>query len=84
MSKKIVAEMKNIYDVALAMTALANKEFGNTYTNFYKMRRVIEDKLSKKRKQDTDDKENEDLSESDGNEGSDVKKYEEEESSASK
>ena len=48
MSKKIVAEMKNIYDTALAMTALVNKEFGNTYTNFYKMRRGMEEEISKK------------------------------------
>ncbi len=72
MSKKIVAEMKNIYDAASAMAPLVNKEFGNTYTNFYKMHCEMEDELSKKRKRDTDDKENEDLSKSDNNEESDV------------
>ena len=72
MSNKIVAEMKNIYDAALAMTALVNKEFGNTYTDFYKMRRGMEDKLSKKRKQTTDDKEIEDVSKSDGIEENNV------------
>jgi hypothetical protein len=36
MSKKIVAEMKIMYDAALAMTELVNKEFGKTYTDFYK------------------------------------------------
>ncbi len=31
MSKKIVAEMKIMYDAASAMTVLVNKEFGKTY-----------------------------------------------------
>ncbi len=35
MSNKIVPEMKIMYDAALAMTVLVNKEFGKTYTNFY-------------------------------------------------
>ncbi len=35
MSKKIVAEMKIMYDAASAMTVLMNKEFRKTYTNFY-------------------------------------------------
>ena len=38
MSKKIVAEMKIMYDTALAMTVLMNKEFGKTYTNLQKLR----------------------------------------------
>jgi hypothetical protein len=38
MSKKIVPEMKIMYDAASAMTVLVNKEFRKTYTNFYKMR----------------------------------------------
>ena len=66
------------------MTALVNEEFGNTYTGFYKMRRGMEDKLSKKKKQDTGDYKNEDLRESDGNEESDMNNDIEEESSASK
>ncbi len=35
MSKKIVPEMKIMYDAASAMTVLVNKEFGKTYTDFY-------------------------------------------------
>ncbi len=42
MSKKIVPEMKIMYDAASAMTVLVNKEFGKTYTNFYKMRNGME------------------------------------------
>ncbi len=59
MSKKIVPEMKIMYDAALAMTVLVNKEFRKTYTNFYKMRNGKENKLSNKRKRVTDDKEDE-------------------------
>ena len=71
MSKKIVAEMKNVYDAASAMTVLVNKEFGKTYTNFYKMRDGMENKLSNKRKQVTDDKEDEETSESEDDEKND-------------
>ncbi len=46
MSKKIVAEMKIMYDAASAMTALVNKEFRKTYIDFYKMRNGMEKELS--------------------------------------
>ena len=61
MSKKIVAEMKIMYDAASAMTVLVNKEFGKTYTDFYKMRNGMEDELSNKRKRSTDDEGDEDV-----------------------
>ncbi len=63
MSKKIVAEMKNVYDAALAMTLLVNKEFETKYDNFYRMRSGMEDELSNKRKWSTDDEGDEDVSE---------------------
>ncbi len=72
MSKKIVAEMKIMYDAALAMTVLVNKEFGKAYTNFYKMRNGMENELSNKKKRITDDKEDEETSESEDDEKSDV------------
>ncbi len=84
MSKKIVAEMKIMYDAASAMTVLANKEFGKTYTKFYKMHDGMENELSNKRKQVTDDKEDEEMSKSEDNEKSDVNNNDDEESSASK
>ena len=84
MSKKIVAEMKIMYDAALAMAVLVNKEFGMTYTNFYEMRNGMENELSNKRKWVTDDKEDEEMSESEDNEKSDVNNNDDEESSASK
>ncbi len=83
MSKKIVAE-KIMYDAASAMTVLVNKEFGKTYTNFYKMRDGMENKLSNKRKQVTDDKEDEETSESEDDEKSDVNNNDDKKSSASK
>ncbi len=46
MSKKIVPEMKIMYDAASAMTVLVNKEFGKTYTNFYKKHKGMENKFS--------------------------------------
>ena len=49
MSKKIVAEMKIMYDPASAMTVLVNEEFGKTYTDFYKMRNGMKNELSNKR-----------------------------------
>ncbi len=84
MSKKIVAEMKIMYDAASAMTVLVNKEFGKTHTNFYKMCNGMENKFSNKRKRVTDDKEDEETSESEDDEKSDVKNNDDEESSASK
>ncbi len=84
MSKQVFTEVKNIFDAALAMTALVNKDFVKTYTNFYKMHGGIEDKLSKKRKRDTDGKEEEYESKSDYNEKSDVNNDRKEESSDSK
>ncbi len=84
MSKKIVAEMKIMYDAVLAMTVLMNKEFGKTYTNFYKMHDGIENKLSNKRKQVTDDKEDEKMRKSEDNEKSDVNNNDDKESSAAK
>ncbi len=84
MSKKIVAEMKIMYDAALAMTVLVNKEFGMTYTNFYKMRNRMENELSNKKKWVTDDKEDEETSKNEDNEKSDVNNNDDEESSASK
>ncbi len=51
--------MKIMYDAALAMTVLMNKEFRKKYTDFYKMRNGMENKLSNKRKWVTDDKEDE-------------------------
>jgi hypothetical protein len=62
MSKKIVAEMKNVYDAASAMTVLVNKEFETKYDNFYRMRSGMEDELSNKRKRSTDDEGDEDVS----------------------
>ncbi len=84
MRKKIVAEMNIMYDAASAMTVLVNKEFGKTYTDFYKTRDGIENELSNKRQRVTDDKEDEETSESEGNEKSDVNNNDDEESSASK
>jgi hypothetical protein len=84
MSKKIVAEMKIMYDTASAMTVLRNKEFGKTYANFYKMHNGMENKLSNKRKRVTDDKEDEETSKSEDDEKSDVNNNNDEESSASK
>ncbi len=84
MSKKIVAEMKIMYDAALAMTVLVNKEFRKTYTDFYKMRNGLENKLSNKRKRVTDDKEDEETSKSEDDEKSDVNNNDDKESSASK
>ena len=84
MSKKIVAEMKIMYDAALAMTVLVNKVFGKTYTNFYKMHNGMKNKLSNKRKRVTDDKEDEETSESEDDEKSDMNNNDDEESSASK
>jgi hypothetical protein len=49
MSKKIVAEMKIMYDAASAMTVLVNKEFRKTHTDFYEMRNGMENELSNKR-----------------------------------
>ncbi len=49
LSKKIVAEMKIMYDAASAMKVLVNKEFGKTYTGFYKMHNGMENKLSSAR-----------------------------------
>ncbi len=83
-SKKIVAEMKIMYDAASAMTVLVNKELGKTYTNFYNMRNGMEDKFSNKRKGVTDDKEDEETSESEDDETSDVNNNDDKESSASK
>jgi hypothetical protein len=54
------------------MTALVNKDFKQTYTNFYRMHGGIEEELSKKRKQDTDGKEEEYESKSDYDEVSDM------------
>ncbi len=84
MGKKIVAEMKVMYDAASAMPVLVNKEFGKTYTNFYKMRNRMENELSNKRKRVTDDKEDEETSESEDDEKSDVNNNNDKESSASK
>ncbi len=84
MIKKIVPEMKIMYDAASAMTVLVNKEFRKTYTNFYKMHNGMENELSNKRKRVTDDKEDEETSESEDNEKSDVNNNDDEESSASK
>ncbi len=84
MSKKIVVEMKIMYDAASAMTVLVNKEFGKTYTDFYKMRNGMENELSNKGKQVTDDKEDEETSKSEDNEKSDVNNNDDKESSASK
>ena len=84
MSKKIVAEMKIMYEAASAMTVLMNKEFGKTYTNFYKMRNGMENELSNKRKRVTDDKEDEETSKSEDDEKSDLNNNDDEESSASK
>jgi hypothetical protein len=50
MSKKIVAEMKIMHDAALAMTVLVNKEFGKTYTDFYKMHNGIVKRTFKQEK----------------------------------
>ena len=64
--------MKNVYDAASAMTVLVNKEFKTKYDNFYRMQSGMEDELSNKRKQSTDDKGGEDVSENeddDKNEG---------------
>jgi hypothetical protein len=83
MSKKIVAEMMIMYDAASAMTVLVNKEFGKTYTNFYKMCNGMENELSKKRKRVTDDKEDEEMSKSEDDEKSDVNNNDDKESSAS-
>jgi hypothetical protein len=77
-------EAKNIFDAASAMTALVNKDFEKTYTNFYKMCGGIEDELSKKRKWDTDGEEEEWESKSDYDEESDMNNDEKEESSDSK
>ncbi len=76
--------MKIMYDAALAMTVLVNKEFGKTYTSFYKMRNGMENELSNKWKRVTDDKEEEETSKSEDNEKSDVNKNNGKESSASK
>ena len=84
MSKKIVAEMKIMYDAASAMTELVNKKFGKTCTDFYKIRNGMENELSNKRKWVTDDKEDEKMSESEDDEKSDVNNNNDEESSASK
>ena len=84
MSKNIVPEIKIMYDAALAMTVLVNKEFGKTHTNFYKMRNGMENELSNKRKRVTDDKEDEETSESEDDEKSDVNNNDDKESSASK
>ncbi len=70
MSKKIVAEMKNVYDAASAMTVLVNKEFEMKYNNFYRMQSGMEDKLSNKRKWSTDDEGDEDVSENGDNDKS--------------
>ena len=59
MSKAIVAEMKIMYDAALAMTVLMNKEFRKTYMDFYKISNGMENKILNKRKRVTDDKEDE-------------------------
>ncbi len=77
MSKNIVAEMKNVYDAASAMTVLVNKESKTKYNNFYRMQSGMEDELSNKRKQSTDDEGDEDVSKnedddkSEGNEKND-------------
>jgi hypothetical protein len=84
MSKNIVPEMKIMYDAALAITVLVKKEFGKTYTNFYKMRNGMGNELSNKRKRVTDDKEDKEMSKSENNEKSDVNNNDDEESSASK
>jgi len=84
MSKQVFTEVKNIFDAASAMTALVNKDFEKTYTDFYKMPGGIEDELSKKRKRDTDGEEEEYESESDYEEESDVNNDKKEESSDSK
>ncbi len=84
MSKKIVPEMKIMYDAASAMTVLVNKEFGMTYTNFYEMRNGMENKLSNKRKWVTDDKEDEETSKSEDDEKSDMNNNDYKESSATK
>jgi hypothetical protein len=84
MSKKIVAEMKIMYDAASAMTVLVNKEFGKTYTNFCIMRNGMENELSNKRKWVTDDKEDEETSKSEDNEKSDMNTNDDKESSAAK
>ncbi len=84
MSKKIVAEMKIMYGAALAMTVLVNKEFGKTYTDFYKMHNGMENELLNKRKRVTDDKEDEEMSKNEDDEKSDVSNNDGEESSASK
>ncbi len=84
MSKKIVAEMKIMYDAASAMTVLVNKVFGKTYTNFYEMHNGMENELSNKRKRVTDDKEDEETSKSEDDEKSDVNNNNDKESSASK
>ncbi len=70
MSKKIVAEMKNVYDAASAMTVLVNKEFETKCDNFYRMRSGIEDELSNKRKRSIDDKGDEDVSKNEDNDKS--------------
>ncbi len=84
MSKKIVAEMKIMYDAALAITVPMNKEFGKTYTNIYQMHNGMENKLSNKRKRVTDDKEDEEMGKSEDDEKSDMNNNGDEESSASK
>jgi hypothetical protein len=84
MSTKIVAEMKIMYDAALARTVLMNKEFRKKYTNFYKIHNGMEKELSNKRKQVTGDKEDEETSKSEDDEKSDVNNNDDKESSASK
>jgi hypothetical protein len=84
MSKKIVAEMKIMYDAASSMTVLVNKEFGKPYTNFYKMHDGMENELSNKRKRVTEDKEDEETSKSEDDEKNDMNNNNDEESSASK
>ena len=84
MSKQVFTEVKNIFDAVSAMTSLVNKDFEKTYTDFYKMHGGIEDKLSKKRKRDTDGEEEEYESKSGYNEESDVNNDQKEESSDSK
>ena len=81
MSKQVFTEVKNIFDAA---SALVNKDFEKTYTDFYKKHGGIEDKLSKKRKRDTDGEEEEYESKSDYNEESDMNNNEKKESSGSK
>ncbi len=76
--------MKTMYDAASAMTVLVNTEFRKTYTDFYKMRNGMENKLSNKQKRVTDDKEDEKTSKREDDEKSDVNNNDDEESSASK